>query len=100
MVERIGRQITDRGTDEFVAFPAIGDCAAVIVEPYAVVSPYLKETVDVRPFGLTAPFKSALVAVTFVAGFVITGTSAGFSVVKVMSDPKTESLTVAPFTRK
>jgi hypothetical protein len=37
------------------------------VEPYDVVVPYLNETVEIEPFGLTDPFNVAVVCVMLVA---------------------------------
>ena len=50
--------------------PVTGLCAAVTLVPYAVVSPYSKETTVEELLAFTVPFNVAVVSVTVVAGFV------------------------------
>jgi hypothetical protein len=60
-----------------------------VVDPYAVVVPYWKETLVVNPWGLTDPFSVAEKLAINVAGLLeATGSPVAVSVVKILSDPK------------
>jgi hypothetical protein len=74
---------------------------AFIIEPYTKVVPYSNVTVVLLPFGLTDPFKVAVVLVTDVAAEEVAAGATRFaSVVNDRSDPRTVPAAFTAFTLK